>query len=88
MNTGEKMRDLLAANGFSTARAWTEDLVDRIELDHLLQLKTRMTSEKARFDSLSEKAREECLSSARRRMQSMEKNDFVSTAKLVYAVAS
>ena len=88
MNTGPKMQDLLRANGFSTARAWTEDLVDRIELEHLLHLKTRLGSDRTRFESLSEKARQECLSAARLRMQSMRPDDFVSTGKVVYAVAS
>jgi ubiquinone/menaquinone biosynthesis C-methylase UbiE len=88
MNTPEKMQNLLRANGFSAARAWTEELVDRMELEHLLQLKTRMGSDKARFDSLSPQSREKCLASARARMQTMTPDDFVSTGKVVYAVAS
>ncbi len=88
MNTPEKMQDLLRANGFSTARAWSEVLVDRMDLDHLLELKTRMGSEKPRFDSLSTEARQQCLASARHRMQGMGPDDFVSAGKIVYAVAS
>jgi ubiquinone/menaquinone biosynthesis C-methylase UbiE len=88
MNTPEKMQGLLRANGFSRAHGWMEDLVERIELDHLLELRTRMGSQKPRFDSLSAEARQACLASARRRMQAMTSDDFVSTGKVVYAVAS
>jgi hypothetical protein len=59
-----------------------------MELDHLLQLKTRMGSDKTRFDSLSIQSREKCLASARARMQTMRPEEFVSTGKVVYAVGS
>jgi SAM-dependent methyltransferase len=88
LNTGQKLEDLLRANGFNSARGWEEDLVYRFELDHLLELRTHVGSERARFESLSAEAREACLTSARRRMQSMAADDFVATGKVVYALAS
>ena len=82
------MDALLRAGGFETIRAWADDLVTVISLEHLLELKTRMGSEKARFDSLDEAARADCVASARQRLQTLAPADFIATGKIVYAVAS
>jgi ubiquinone/menaquinone biosynthesis C-methylase UbiE len=88
LNTDGKMQELLRAAGFSSARGWEEQLAYRFEIDHLLELRTHVGSERARFESLSTEAREACLTSGRRRMQAMSVDDFVATGKVVYAVAS
>ena len=88
LNTPEKMETLLRAAGFATVRAWTDDLVTTIGLEHLIELKTRMGSEKARFDSLDEGGREECVANARRRMERLAPDEFTASGKIVYAIAS
>lgn len=88
LNTPEKIDRLLRAAGFETIRAWTDDLVTIIGLEHLLSLKTRMGSEKARFDSLDGAVREDCLASARQRLQALAPTGFTATAQIVYALAS
>jgi len=88
LNAPEKIEALLRAAGFETIRAWTDNLVTIIGLEHLLLLKTRMGSEKARFDSLEETAREHCVASARQRLEALTPTDFTATAQIVYALAS
>ena len=87
VDTAGKMRSLLRAAGFSSIRAWEEDLVVPMESEHLLQLRTRMGSAKSRFDSLDAEARSACVAEARRRMGALQIDEFVSRARLVYAVA-
>jgi ubiquinone/menaquinone biosynthesis C-methylase UbiE len=87
INTPEKMELLLRSIGFTAVRAWTEDLVSMISLEHLLSLRTRMGSEKARFDSLPDGAREACVGSARCRMEALSAEDFVARGQVVYSVA-
>jgi ubiquinone/menaquinone biosynthesis C-methylase UbiE len=88
LNAPEKIDGLLRSAGFETIRAWTDNLVTVIGLDHLLCLKTRMGSEKARFDSLDEATREHCVATARQRLQALAPADFTATAQIVYALAS
>jgi len=88
LNTPEKIDALLRSVGFETIRAWTDDLITVIGLEHLLSLRTQMGSEKVRFDSLDETARQQCLASARQRLQAMAPTDFTATAQIVYAVAA
>ena len=88
LNTPEKMEKLLRAAGFDTIRAWADDLVAVIGLEHLLKLKTRMGGEKARFDSLDQAARVDCVASARQRLQTLTPAGFTATGQIVYAVAS
>ena len=88
LNTPEKIDALLRAAGFEGIRAWTDDLVAVMGLEHLLELKTRMGSEKARFDSLDEAAREDCVASVRRRFEMLAPADFTAIGQIVYAVAS
>lgn len=87
VNTPEKMELLLRGMGFRSVRAWTEDLVSTIELEHLLSLRTSMGSEKARFDTLDDAARDACIASARRRMKALPAEDFVVSGQVVYSVA-
>jgi len=88
LNTPEKIDALLRSVGFETIRAWTDDLITVIGLEHLLSLRTQMGSEKVRFDSLDETARQQCLASARQRLQAIAPTDFTATAQIVYAVAA
>lgn len=88
LNTPDKIDALLRAAGFEQIRAWTADLVTVIGLEHLLELKTRMGGEKARFDSLDGGARQDCVASARSRLERLAPGDFTATAQIVYAVAS
>lgn len=86
LNAPEKLSALLRKAGFETTRTWSDDLVTVIGLEHLLELKTRMGSEKARFDSLDEPARQACVARARQRLEGLAPADFVATAQIVYAV--
>ena len=88
VNTPEKMDALLRRAGFETIRAWADNVVTVIGLEHVLELKTRMGSEKARFDSLDEAARDDCVASARQRLQTLAPAGFTATGQVVYAVAS
>jgi ubiquinone/menaquinone biosynthesis C-methylase UbiE len=88
LNTPEKIDALLRAAGFETIRAWTDNFVTTIGLEHLLSLKTRMGGEKARFDSLDEATRAHCVASACQRFQALASTDFSATAQIVYALAS
>jgi SAM-dependent methyltransferase len=88
LNTPEKMSALLSAGGFDTVRAWADDLVTVLDLEHLLKLRTSMGDEKARFDSLDDQTRSDCLAAARQRLQTLTPTDFMATGTIVYAVAS
>jgi len=44
LDTPEKMSGLLRAGGFDSVRAWADDLVTVLSLEHLLQLKTNKSS--------------------------------------------
>jgi ubiquinone/menaquinone biosynthesis C-methylase UbiE len=88
LNTPEKMGALLRTGGFESVRAWSEPLVTVIGLEHLLELKTRMGGEKARFDSLDESAQQSCTASARQRLETLSPADFTATGQIIYAVAS
>lgn len=88
VDTSEKMEGLLRAAGFTSIWAWEEDLVSAIDIEHLLNLKTRMGSGKPRFDSLEIAAREACMKDARCRMEALTPAGFVAKGRVVYAVAS
>ena len=77
----------MRCQGEGSARAWTEDLVSTITLEHRLSLKTRMGSEKAQLDSLGDAAREACGASACRRMEALPAEDFVARGQVVYSIA-
>jgi SAM-dependent methyltransferase len=88
VDTPEKMDAMLRGGGFETVRAWTGELAPTIGLEHLIALKTRMGSEKARFDSLDTARRVACMADARQRLLALAQDDFMATGILVYAVAS
>jgi ubiquinone/menaquinone biosynthesis C-methylase UbiE len=87
VDAAAKMESLLRAAGFETPRAWEDDLVTRIEADHLIRLRTHLGYSKPRFDSLSAGAAAACVTEARRRMSDLGADGFVARARLVYAVA-
>jgi ubiquinone/menaquinone biosynthesis C-methylase UbiE len=88
LDTPEKMTALLRSAGFEAIRAWSEPLVTVISLEHLLKLKTRMGSEKARFDSLGRLTQKTCVASARHHLERLTDADFIATAEIIYAIAS
>jgi ubiquinone/menaquinone biosynthesis C-methylase UbiE len=88
LDTPEKMTALLGSAGFAAIRAWSEPLVTVISLEHLLQLRTRMGSEKARFDSLDRPTQHNCVASARQCLERLTDADFIATAEIIYAIAS
>lgn len=87
VDTTVKMATFLAEAGFHDADCWVDDLVYRIETEHLLRLRTGLGSMKPRFDSLSIKARATCVEEARRRMAELPSEAFVARAQLIYSVA-
>jgi len=87
VDTPEKMQNLLTQAGFRDIRAWGDDLVYRIDLEHLLRLRTTLGSAKPRFDSLAPQAREACVADARRRMQELSPDEFVARGRVVHATA-
>ena len=86
VNSPEKMEGLLREAGFRSARAWAEDLVHPIGLEHLILLKTKMGSQKSRFDDLGEMKQEACIREARRLMSPLGPEDFISRGGVVYAI--
>lgn len=88
MDTPIKMHHLLHAAGFQGVRTWEEELVHRIDLDHLLRLRTSLGSAKPRFESLTPQAREACVADARRRMQGLSSGEFLARGPIVHATAS
>lgn len=88
LNTPQKVSDLLTSAGFLRVSAWMEDLVESIPIDNVLALRTRMGSEKPRFDSLPAAVQETCVQAARRHMEELAEEDFVATGSIVYAIAA
>jgi SAM-dependent methyltransferase len=88
LDTPEKMNALLRSAGFVAVRAWSEPLVTVISLEHLFKLKTRMGSEKARFDSLDGTTQKRCTARARQHLEKLTDADFIATAEIIYAIAS
>lgn len=87
VDTTEKMDAFLGESGFLDRACWVDELVHRIDAEHLLRLRTSLGSMKPRFDSLSPQAQVSCLSEARRRMKRMPTEAFMARAKLIYAIA-
>ena len=88
VDTPEKMDNLLRSAGFTSPRSWTYDLVSTLDLEHLLKLRTTMGSAKPRFDSLDPITREVCMTNARRRLEGLAREDFVTRGRIVYSVAN
>ena len=86
VDTPSKMEALLNGAGFTVARSWSEELVDRFDMERLLRLKTNLGSSKPRFDSLEPAAREACLDAARGRMVALTPDDFVARGRVIYSV--
>jgi SAM-dependent methyltransferase len=84
----EKMEALLQSAGFTSARSWTGDLVNTIDAEHLIRLRTSMGAAKTRFDSVPALVRGALVAEARARMGRLTPEDFVSRGKVVYSVAS
>jgi ubiquinone/menaquinone biosynthesis C-methylase UbiE len=87
VDTPEKIESLLDEAEFASRRAWEEDLIVDIDLEHVLSLRTRLGSYKPRFDSLSDKSKTSCLTEARLAMDRLAPEDFVARGRLIYAVA-
>jgi SAM-dependent methyltransferase len=77
---------LLTSAGFASPRAWADDLVCAIDAEHLVQLRTRMGSSKARFDSLSPAQATACLEAARAGFGSLGPDAFIARGRVVYAI--
>jgi SAM-dependent methyltransferase len=86
VDTPMKMEALLEGVGFTVARSWEEELVDRFDMDRLLRLKTSLGASKPRFESLEPAAREACLQAARRRMAALTADDFVARGMVIYSI--
>jgi SAM-dependent methyltransferase len=87
VDSPSKMEALLGDAGFSGARCWGEDLVDRIGPQRLVELKTRLGSAKPRFDGLAPRSREACLAAARRGLECLGPDDFLARGGVVYSIA-
>jgi SAM-dependent methyltransferase len=87
VDSTEKLQAFLAEAGFVDSRCWVEELVQHIDAERLLRLRTSLGSMKSRFDSLSSKAQAACLTEARSRMAAMSSEDFIARAKLIYSIA-
>jgi ubiquinone/menaquinone biosynthesis C-methylase UbiE len=83
----EKLEALLVEAGFVDSRCWVEELVQRVEPDHLLRLRTSLGSLKSRFDSLAPDVQASCIAQARGAMNEMPPDAFVARAGLIYSVA-
>lgn len=88
VDSAAKMDRLLRDAGFTHVRCWEEELVDRFDVTRFLRLKTCMGGDKPRYDSLAPDARETCLAEARRRMEPLAAEDFVSRGRVVYAIGA
>ena len=87
VDSTEKVEAFLAEAGFVDSRCWVEELVQRVDAEHLLSLRTSLGSMKPRFDSLAAEAQAGCVADARRRMEAMPSEAFTARANLVYSVA-
>ena len=87
-DTPEKMTALLTSTGFLSVRPWTEDLETRIDLPHLVQLRTRVGRNRRRYDSMDAETRRSFLDRARRRMGELPPEAFVHRGTIVYATAT
>jgi len=87
VDSTEKLEAFLAEAGFVDSRCWVEELVQHIDAEQLLRLRTSLGSMKPRFDSLPPKAQAACLAEARSRMAAMPSEAFIARAKLVYSMA-
>ncbi len=87
VDTIEKLEALLAQAGFTAVACWMEQIVERLDADLLVRLRTGVGSSRLRFGSLTAEAGASCLREARRVLERLPSEAFVARAKLVYAVA-
>ena len=87
VDSTEKIEALLADAGFVDSRCWVEELVQSLDPEHLIRLRTSLGSTKSRFDSLAPEAQVACVAEARSRMHAMPSDAFVARAQLIYSVA-
>jgi ubiquinone/menaquinone biosynthesis C-methylase UbiE len=87
VDSTEKLKALLEEAGFVESSCWVGDLVQRVDAEHLVRLRTTLGSMKPRFDSLAAETRASCLAEARLRMEALDSEAFIARAKLIYAVA-
>jgi SAM-dependent methyltransferase len=88
VDTPDKVSALLRMAGFLSPRAWTDELVAHVSVDHLLRLRTSMGSSKPRFDGLAPHAQDACVAEARRLMERLAPEQLIARAAVVHAVAS
>ncbi|MEO5616488.1 MAG: hypothetical protein ABIS67_01845, partial [Candidatus Eisenbacteria bacterium] len=87
VDTPGKMEALLRATGFAPVRAWRCELVHALNVEDLISLKTRMGSEKARYDSLAPADQAACVTRARSAMAALGQERFEARGDIVFAVA-
>jgi SAM-dependent methyltransferase len=88
LDTPEKMDDLLRAGGFTTHKAWSEELVHDWPQEEMLRQRRNMGAYKPRWESLAPDAQKACLADARGRMGALPSEAFVARCELVYGIAS
>jgi ubiquinone/menaquinone biosynthesis C-methylase UbiE len=81
----EKMVGLLEAAGFASVRSWAEEHATTMDLEHVIRLKTTLGRERLLFETLDPDARITCVERARERLRSLQPDDFVARATIVYA---
>ncbi|MFP5298713.1 MAG: class I SAM-dependent methyltransferase [Actinomycetota bacterium] len=88
VDTQDKVRALLDANGFEGIRTWSGRYVRPMTPDEFFTMRTSLGSSRYRFMSLPDDVREECLSRAKRRIESLSTSDLTDNAEVIYAIAS
>lgn len=87
VDTPDKMEALLRATGFASVRAWQEELIQVLNTDDLIGLKTRMGSERPRYDSLAPADQAACVAGARRAIAALGEERIEARGHIVFAVA-
>ena len=83
-----KMEAFLAEAGFSSPRAWTEELVAEFPAERLIRLRTELKASRPRFDALAPATRTAFLAELRRRLARLAPADFVGRATVVFAIGT
>ena len=87
LDSTKKLEAFLAVAGFVDRRCWVEQLVQDIDAEQLVRLRTSLGSMKPPFDSLSSSAQAACLADARSRMAAMPSEALIARAQLIYPMA-
>lgn len=88
VNTPEKIQALLAAAGFSPARAWSERLEHRYDLETFVAQRTRYGRFRLRFETLPAAARAPFLARVQTRLRHLPPEAFVHRREVIYGVGS